>query len=811
MNRVYSFFLFLLGAGNLYGQNINFLPGDLNTSTALTAHFHEFSTGLVSLPNLYKQVVSSSSLDLSANGKQWNFDLREDPLLSPNYFATEKGANLPLIHRDISTRTYSGFLERESGSIVITIDKYFFQAMIVSGTETYFIELMNPDGRFNTDGNLIWYNTKAIIPGEKFSCGVTDMMEKEGALEDGLEARTNGCKVAEIAIATDATMYTKYSSSIPNVQNHNIAVLNNVRFNYRHEFGDNIEFSLVTQYVSTTYANDPLSPNTTSTNAVTLLNAFTAWGSGGGFGVTHDIGEFWTNRNFDGATVGLAWLDAVCTNYKYHILQDFTTNADNLRVMTAHEMGHNFNADHDADGSPYIMAPIVSTSNIWSSTSVTAISSHINSRTCLAGCSGTLLPNFVYSPAALCGSGTVLFRDKSANSSSRTWTFTGGSPGSSTAQQPAISYNTTGNYDVKIDLGGGASKTLLNAVTVGSEPYFNFNSCAAPSGTPGSLGPRLFSLSDLYNPSGTASVDGARYMNFICSDLASLEFGKTYTFSTTVGNCSSSKYEQIRLYIDYNNDGDFNDSGELVYTSGGGGYCGTVTDNFVTPSSGVPTNTIIRARLITNNANITGPCYNPSQGQTEDYGVIFKHVDVLPVDLLAFEGNGLRGVNVLSWKTVNEIGVAKYIIERSTDGNEFFEIGFNNAKNSTEIQKYVFNDSQLSEASPGYYYRLKIRATDGNIKYSNIIFLNQKSSFEVIKYNSLITQDFQLTLSNGQIDHYLLSLSDLTGKVILADQVDLQPGINELKYKMDFLSAGLYIFQIRDKEGKVVNLKLIKN
>lgn len=65
------------------------------------------------------------------------------------------------------------------------------------------------------------------------------------------------------------------------------------------------------------------------------------------------MGQFWTNRDFDGSTVGLAYVGTVgVTGYKYHILQDFTSDPTSLRVMTAHEMGHNFGAGHDNSGDP---------------------------------------------------------------------------------------------------------------------------------------------------------------------------------------------------------------------------------------------------------------------------------------------------------------------------------------------------------------------------------------------------------------------------------------------------------------------------
>jgi PKD repeat protein len=67
--------------------------------------------------------------------------------------------------------------------------------------------------------------------------------------------------------------------------------------------------------------------------------------------------------------------------------------------------------------------------------------------------------------------GTVNFSDTSSNNpTSWHWEFEGGSPGSSTLQNPAIRFNSEGTYDVKLvatNLGGSDSITKVDYITVG--------------------------------------------------------------------------------------------------------------------------------------------------------------------------------------------------------------------------------------------------------------------------------------------------------------------------------------------------------
>jgi glucosamine 6-phosphate synthetase-like amidotransferase/phosphosugar isomerase protein len=114
---------------------------------------------------------------------------------------------------------------------------------------------------------LIFYRAEDFIYTGNYTCGVTDLNDKSKNLVHHLSNALVLAVVVEFTIASDNTMYTKYQSNVTNVANHNIAVMNNVAFNYRHEFSDNVEYTIKTQYISTAYSNDPLTPNNASTDA----------------------------------------------------------------------------------------------------------------------------------------------------------------------------------------------------------------------------------------------------------------------------------------------------------------------------------------------------------------------------------------------------------------------------------------------------------------------------------------------------------------------------------------------------------------
>jgi len=102
---------------------------------------------------------------------------------------------------------------------------------------------------------------------------------------------------------------------------------------------------------------------------------------------------------------------------------------------------------------------------------------------------GTASPVATFTPSAtataLCPGSTVQFTDASLLApTSWAWSFPGGTPATSTAQNPVVTYNTAGIYSVTLTVtnaNGSSTRTTANAVTVSSAlPVANFAVRQAP-------------------------------------------------------------------------------------------------------------------------------------------------------------------------------------------------------------------------------------------------------------------------------------------------------------------------------------------
>jgi PKD repeat protein len=121
----------------------------------------------------------------------------------------------------------------------------------------------------------------------------------------------------------------------------------------------------------------------------------------------------------------------------------------------------------------------------------------------------------------------------------------------------------------------------------------------------------LVQLGTINNTSGN---DGG-YADYT-SQETDLINGTQYTINFSCGFSSSSYTEFWHVFIDYNRDGDFNDSGEEVVT-GSSSSSGTLSGTFTVPSS--TSEGYARMRVSMKWDAAAGPCENFSYGEVEDY------------------------------------------------------------------------------------------------------------------------------------------------------------------------------------------------
>jgi bacillolysin len=114
----------------------------------------------------------------------------------------------------------------------------------------------------------------------------------------------------------------------------------------------------------------------------------------------------------------------------------------------------------------------------------------------------------------------------------------------------------------------------------------------------------------------TSAADGGYYDGTASS--TSVAAGSRQTISFSAGFAGSTYTEYWKVYIDYNQDGDFADAGETV-VSGSSASASTLSSTFTVPSTAKTGKT--RLRVVLSDDAATTSCGTFSYGETEDYSI----------------------------------------------------------------------------------------------------------------------------------------------------------------------------------------------
>lgn len=231
---------------------------------------------------------------------------------------------------------------------------------------------------------------------------------------------------------------------------------------------------------------------------------------------------------------------------------------------------------------------------------------------------------------------TVHFSNTSINSSSYKWYF--GDGDSSSAASPNHAYATQGNYSVTLIANGTATcastdtliQTNLISVTNGVGPVDA--ACTPATHSYCCNAGITHVIFGTVNNSTANAVDG--YRDYTCSQSTTWAAGDALAFFAIT---SSTINENLKAYIDYDNNGQFNNANELVFSS----------DNklqnhfgFIYTPVTATLNTPLRFRIMSDTYShpINSSCTNLQNGQAEDYAITFTENTLPPIANFSADG-----------------------------------------------------------------------------------------------------------------------------------------------------------------------------
>lgn len=178
----------------------------------------------------------------------------------------------------------------------------------------------------------------------------------------------------------------------------------------------------------------------------------------------------------------------------------------------------------------------------------------------------------------------------------------------------------------------------------------------------------------------------------------------------------------------------------------------------------------------------------------------------LPVNLLQFSGTKEGAINKLRFTTTNETNNKGFYIERSADGSKFSTIGYVASKalngNSSSKVDYDFVDEKPFVGNN--LYRLKQEDKNGKTTLSNIVAIRGKNVTKLDiegLYPNPANNQLTIQLNAPNNEKVQLIVTDLQGKVVQSQQVNIATGSNNVNLNISQLSSGNYFVKAVCENG----------
>lgn len=171
---------------------------------------------------------------------------------------------------------------------------------------------------------------------------------------------------------------------------------------------------------------------------------------------------------------------------------------------------------------------------------------------------------------------------------------------------------------------------------------------------------------------------------------------------------------------------------------------------------------------------------------------------VLPIELLYFKGEKVNDKNLLNWATASEINNSSFEIEKSTDGINFSKLTSINSKSYNGQSKQQLNYNYEDVACTAYY-RLKQTDFNGQYKYHNTIFIENKESDNTpIVMPNPAHEQLVITFRTKLKQKTSIILYDISGRSVLSREFVPDSENNKFILDIEHLNPGLYFLTTND-------------
>lgn len=814
-------------SSNVFAQtDLSLNRVDLEIPPGVLAGFHDYELVTLDVAAINRLKTDQLDFSLRTAAERLDFSLSRWDLRAANRKLTTAGQDGQKVFGE---RTPSAQFRGQlagGGTAVFTIDEKFILGSWGTGDETTNLEpLWRLWPAAPHDVYLVYRNADIMdIDG---ACGTASGFHVPQP-DVSRDKSAGECFEVEIALAADFEMFQDFGDAV-SVENFMLGTLAAVQTNYDDEFPDALTFVVTATFIATTNAEDPW---TNDTDAEVLLPDFRQWGRDGNFSASFDVATLWSGRDYDGNTIGLAYIGVVCTSSEYNVLQNFSTNAAALRVLWAHELGHNFGSFHDPDGEGdpiQIMYPSVSAATEWSAASINTITDYYESVSCLASCPAPEPPAAQgQTPESVVCTGSLVpfFNTTEGRVTDLVWSFPGASPATSTEDAPVVSYTTPGNYlasltttnqfgsttiqiPIRVIDDGTEGNNILFLETfeggIGGLTVINPNAGSNTWGTlevGGTLGNVSAGINNFENETRGQS-DILETPSLDLTQISNPRVEMEYAYNRYGPNFN----DQLRVLISVNNgpaqvlftglengSGNFAtgpDNEEVFIPAEESDWCAAGPGCIDLDLSAFAGETDVKIQI----ENING--YGNLMW-IDNFQVAGSCAVILPVEWLNFTAT-VSGKNaLLDWQVIQEEDNDGFTVQRSSAANSGWQDqGWVPATaGNTQAVAYAFTDKTV-RAGNTYYYRLQQQDLDGQMTFSEVRTVAFDQAGELAVWPNPTDDQLNIQSPDQSADY---TLHNGLGQTIRAGQLTNGQATLNLRD----LPAAIYLLRVGEEVKRVI-------
>lgn len=525
------------------------LPGSLAIPATLPG-LKRFQPGHCDGAALLRKVaalhVGQLTLELGA-GMRWELDLERVSMRAPGYRVRILGEDGVRETVPVEDHTFRGSLRGRPGSHVrlsFTGGKVSGYIDAGDGDRTYIEPMEDFDIGLPASAHAVYRHADADMNGKTPTCGFESALPVPG-LPRGMgmslppdalgnpfgpasptmpalakaasgqsatgAAGAEPCALVEIGVAAEYSMVKGWGTAAK-VEERINSIMNQVEGLYE-DARININIQITEMFIEASAKQTwgPMDINTYLPNIITWAK------SANGFKNPYDVADLWYYDPLVAtSTTGLAHVGTVCSKTSGgHVIRDFTKTNSFLIINQAHELGHNFGANH-VNNEKSILNPMILGDNLaWDDITINAILNHKHTRTCLSSCSKGPTADFTMKAPTPC-SDTRTFTDISKGDPT-SWSWDFGDGGTSKEQSPVHVYGNAGTFTPRLVAANAAGTNLVTKGSIKVKPFALPEAAGARACTPGPM---------------TLTATGTGLLKWYDQPLGGTKLGEGATFQT---------------------------------------------------------------------------------------------------------------------------------------------------------------------------------------------------------------------------------------------------------------------------------------